>query len=70
MRPVTLILGCCAALLVACGGSKDASKPSASATAAIAVRKPGSSLSALARAEVGYLLARLARRDARAKGLA
>ena len=35
-----------------------------------AQRKPASALSGLARAEVGYLLARLARRDARAKGLA
>ena len=35
-----------------------------------AQRKPASALSALARAEVGYLLARLARHDARAKGLA
>ena len=35
-----------------------------------AQRKPASALSGLARAEVGYLLARLARHDARAKGLA
>ncbi len=36
-----------------------------------AQRKPASALSALAPvAEVGYLLARLARHDARAKGLA
>ncbi len=35
-----------------------------------AQRKPASALSALARAEVSYLLARLARHDARAKGLA
>jgi 4-hydroxy-tetrahydrodipicolinate synthase len=34
-----------------------------------AQRKPGSALSATARAEVSYLLARLARHDARAKGL-
>ncbi len=34
-----------------------------------AQRKPGVPLSPLARAEVGYLLARLAKRDARAKGL-
>jgi 4-hydroxy-tetrahydrodipicolinate synthase len=33
-------------------------------------RKPASVLSPLARAEVSYLLARLARRDKRAKGLA
>ncbi len=35
-----------------------------------AQRKPASALSPLARAEVSYLLARLARRDKRAKGLA
>jgi 4-hydroxy-tetrahydrodipicolinate synthase len=35
-----------------------------------AQRKPASALSALARAEVGYLLGRLARHDSRAKGLA
>ena len=35
-----------------------------------AQRKPASSMSALARAEVGYLLTRLAKHDARAKGLA
>jgi 4-hydroxy-tetrahydrodipicolinate synthase len=35
-----------------------------------AQRKPASALSPTARAEVGYLLTRLARRDPRAKGLA
>jgi 4-hydroxy-tetrahydrodipicolinate synthase len=35
-----------------------------------AQRKPASALSAVARSEVGYLLARLARHDPRAKGLA
>ena len=35
-----------------------------------AQRKPASALSPIARAEVGYLLSRLARHDARAKGLA
>jgi 4-hydroxy-tetrahydrodipicolinate synthase len=35
-----------------------------------AQRKPASPLSALARSEVAYLLARLAARDTRAKGLA
>lgn len=39
------------------------------AIASDAQRKPASSLSPLARAEVGYLLARLAKMDARAKGL-
>jgi 4-hydroxy-tetrahydrodipicolinate synthase len=39
------------------------------AIASDAQRKPASSLSPLARAEVAYLLQRLARRDARAKGL-
>ena len=34
-----------------------------------AQRKPASPLSPLARAEVGYLLQRLAQRDARAKGV-
>jgi 4-hydroxy-tetrahydrodipicolinate synthase len=34
-----------------------------------AQRKPGTALSAIAREEVGYLLRRLARHDARAKGL-
>jgi 4-hydroxy-tetrahydrodipicolinate synthase len=39
------------------------------AIASDAQRKPGTSLSAIARAEVGYLLRRLARQDARAEGL-
>jgi 4-hydroxy-tetrahydrodipicolinate synthase len=34
-----------------------------------AQRKPGTALSPIARSEVGNLLARLAERDARAKGL-
>jgi 4-hydroxy-tetrahydrodipicolinate synthase len=37
------------------------------AIASDAQRKPGSALSSIARAEVDYLLARLARTDARAK---
>jgi len=40
------------------------------AIASDAQRNPASAMSALARAEVGYLLSRLARRDGRAKGLA
>jgi len=40
------------------------------AIASDAQRNPGSKLSPIARAEVAYLLARLARRDPRAKGLA
>jgi hypothetical protein len=51
-------------------GIRDSEYPGPRSGIGLAVRKPGSSLSALARAEVGYLLARLAERDARAKGLA